>query len=194
MAPARRIIVGICGASGAIYAQRLLDLLEAAGVETHVVVTNPGRQLLADECGITQLTAPAIIGRDSNHLIFHDNADLYSPLASGSFLTSAMVICPCSAHTLAAMAAGLGDTLLLRSAYVALKQRRRLVLVHRELPLTEIDLENMLKITRAGGVILPAEPSFYLKPQTIADLVDTVVGRTLDLLEVSHHLPIRWLP
>lgn len=194
MAQTRRMVVGICGASGAIYARRLLDVLETTDTEIHVVVTEPGRQLLADECGITELTAEAIIGRGSEKIVFHENTNLYSPLASGSFLTGAMTICPCSSHTLAALAVGLGDTLLLRSAYVTLKQRRRLVLVHREIPLTEIDLENMLRITRAGGIILPASPSFYLEPETIADLVDTVVGRLLDLLGVPHDLPIRWNP
>jgi 4-hydroxy-3-polyprenylbenzoate decarboxylase len=187
-----RIIVGISGASGAIYAQRLIDLLEKAACRCHVIVTPTAQQILVEELSVTELTAQGLLGREARDLNFHDNNNMYSPLASGSFEVDAMVICPSSSHTVAALAAGLADTLLLRSAYVTLKQRRPLILVHREMPLTAIDLENMLKITRAGGIICPAVPGFYMEPQTINDLVDSVVGRVLDLLGIEHNLPIRW--
>ena len=190
----RKIILAISGASGVIYGQRLLDLLDQADCQVHVIVTSNARQILIDEVSITELTAQALLGRESDNITFHDNNNLYSPLASGSFPLGAMVVCPCSSHSIAAIATGLADTLLLRSAYVSLKQRRPLILVHREMPLTSIDLENMLKITRAGGTICPASPAFYNTPETINHLIDTVVGRVLDLLKVNHDLPIRWTP
>jgi 4-hydroxy-3-polyprenylbenzoate decarboxylase len=190
----KRIILGISGASGAIYGQRLVDLLEKAECRVHVIVTKLGAQILQDERGVTELTVEGLLGRGSNLVQFHENEDLMSPLASGSYPVDGMVICPCSSHSVAAIAAGLADTLLLRAAYVNLKQRRRLILVHREIPVTTIDLENMKRIAQAGGVICPASPAFYAEPETIHDLVDSVAGRVLDLLEVDHDLPIRWNP
>ena len=189
-----RIIVGFSGASGAIYGQRLLDLLEQADCQIHLIVTKLAQQILLEELSITELTADALIGRATNLLTVHDNNNMFSPLASGSFGIDAMVICPCTSHSVAALAAGMADSLLLRSAYVTLKQRRPLVLVHRETPLTGVDLENMLKLTHAGAIISPASPAFYMTPQTISDLVDSVAGRILDLLGVDHDLPIRWAP
>ncbi len=186
------VILGISGASGSIYARRMLELLAGAGVQVHVIVTDPGRAVMAEELGVSEISAEQLIGRSCENLIFHDNGKMHDNLASGSYPVDAMVICPCSSHTVAAIAAGLGDTLLLRAAYVSLKQRRPLVLVHRENPLTAIDLENLLRITRAGGIVSPASPGFYMQPRTIDDLVDSVVGRALDLLNVPHELPIRW--
>lgn len=186
------IAVGISGASGVIYAQRLLDLLEKAGCTIHVIITQLAGQLLIEELGITQRNVSSLLGRESERVMLHDNQNLFSPLASGSYPVDAMVVCPCSSHSVAAMAAGLADTLLLRAAYVSLKQRRPLILVHREAPLTAMDLDNMRKITQAGGIICPASPAFYMAPETILDLVDSVVGRVLDLLHVEHDLPIRW--
>lgn len=186
------VIVGISGASGAIYARRMLEILAGVGVQVHVIVTDPGRAVMAEELGVSEISAEQLIGRGCDNLIFHDNGKMHDSLASGSYPVDAMVICPCSSHTAAAISAGLGDTLLLRAAYVSLKQRRRLVLVHRENPLTAIDLENLLRITQAGGIISPASPGFYMQPRTIDDLVDSVVGRALDLLNVPHELPIRW--
>lgn len=188
----RRIIIGISGASGAIYGRRLIDLLDKAKCSCHVIVTDIARQILVNELGVTDLTAQGFLERSTHDLNFHDNADMFNPLASGSFGVDAMVICPCSSHTLAAAAAGLADTLLLRSAYVTLKQHRPLILVHREMPLTAIDLENMQILTRAGAIVCPAAPAFYLEPKTVSDLVDSVVGRVLDLLGIDHNLPIRW--
>ncbi len=190
----KKIILAISGASGAVYGRRLLDLLDRACCQVHIIVTPFGQRILADEQGVVELTAQALIGRTGGNLIFHEHGDMFSPLASGSFPVDAMVVCPCSSHSLSSIAAGLADTLLLRSAYVSLKQQRPLILVHRETPLTAIDLENMLKITRTGGTICPASPAFYNGPETINSLVDTVVGRVLDLLGIDHDLPIRWSP
>jgi len=190
----KKIVVGISGASGAIYAQRLLDLLDQLEYQSHVIVTTPARLILAGELGITELSPLSLLARQSTRLTLHDNDNLFDPLASGSFTWRAMVICPCSSHCLASVAAGLADTLILRTAYVALKQRRPLIMVHRETPLTAIDLENMLKITRAGGIICPAAPAFYMMPKSIPDLADFMVGRILDLLHITHDLPVRWQP
>ena len=190
----KTIIVGITGASGAVYGQRLVDFLAEAGCDVHVIVTAVGRGILADESGVTELNDKSLIGRKCENLSFHENDNLFNSLASGSFVTDGMVICPCSSHSLASIAAGLADSLLLRTAYVTIKQRRPLILAHRETPLTGIDLENMQKITRAGGIICPASPAFYMKPKTIADLTDSFVGRILDLLKIKHDLPVRWNP
>ena len=194
MNTAHNIILGISGASGVIYGRRLLDLLEKNDCRTHIIITNPAKQILNNELAITEFTSNGLLGRDSDKLTFYRNDDLSGIISSGSYKVDAMVVCPCSSHSVASIAAGLADTLLLRSAYVTLKQRRPLILVHRETPLTNIDLENMLKITNAGGIICPASPGFYNEPETINDLVDTVVGRVLDLLKIDHDLPIRWSP
>lgn len=190
----RRITVGITGASGALYARRLLDCLLRAEVETHLVVSTWGRKLLHDELGVVQLDSMSLIGRNEQRLRLHSNKALDSPLASGSFLNEGMVICPCSSHTLGQVSSGMGDSLLTRAAAVTLKERRTLILVPREMPTSPIDLENMIRLSRAGATICPANPGFYLKPQTIDDLVDFVVGKLLDLLHVPHALQNRWEP
>lgn len=190
----KKIVLGISGASGVIYGQRLLEMLDQAGCQTHVIVTDPAKQIFVDELAITEINAVSLLGRDSVNTCYHNNNDLYSPVASGSFSIDAMVVCPCSSHSMSSIAAGMGDNLLLRSAYVTLKEHRQLVLVHREMPVTAIDLENMLRISRAGGIICPASPVFYNEPETINHLIDSVVGRVLDLLHVKHDLPIRWSP
>jgi flavin prenyltransferase len=188
----RTIIVGVSGASGAIYGQRLIDQLDRAGCRIHVILSEIGRKILAEELNIFDLNAEAFLQRAGENLTFHDNADLFSPLASGSTHADAMVVCPCSSHCLSSVATGQADTLLLRAAYVTLKQRRPLILVHREMPLTAIDLRNMLTLTHVGAIICPAAPGFYHNPQSIIDLADFVVGRVLDLLNIPHDLPIRW--
>jgi len=190
----KTIVVGITGASGAVYGQRLVDLLAQAGCDVHLITTVMGRGILADELGVAELTAESLIGRQCENLSFHENDNLFNSLASGSMATDGMVICPCSSHSLASIAAGLADTLLLRTAYVTIKQHRRLILAHRETPLTGIDIENMQKIVHAGGIICPASPAFYMKPKTIADLIDSLIGRILDLLEIKHNLLVRWKP
>lgn len=193
MSESRKIIVvGITGASGGPYALRLLDVLEASGAVVHCVVSPLGRRLLADECGVQSVSVESLLGRQSDRVTLHDYRDVGNVLASGSYRTDGMVICPCSSNTLGAVAAGLGDNLIWRAAQVTLKEARRLVLVHREMPLSGIDLRNMLRLQRAGAIVCPAAPGFYLMPRTVADLVDFVVGRVLDLLGVQHNLQIRW--
>jgi len=190
----KQIVVGVTGASGGLYALRLIASLESAGVNVHLVVSAHGRQLLADECGVTTIDAEHLIGRSSDRITIYDPDDFGCRLASGSFRTDGMAICPCSSNTLGAVASGLGDRLIWRAAHVALKESRRLVLVHREMPLSAIDLENMLKLSRAGAIICPASPGFYLNPLSIDDLVDFVVGRVLDLMGIEHTLDVRWNP
>jgi len=158
----------------------------------HLIVSPHGRQLLGDECGVQEMNAEALIGRPSDRLTRYGHGDVGCRLASGSCLTDGMVICPCSSNTLGAMASGLGDNLITRAAHVTLKEARRLVVVHREMPLSAIDLANLVRLQRAGAVICPAAPGFYSVPETIADLVDFVVARVLDLLGVQHALAPRW--
>jgi polyprenyl P-hydroxybenzoate/phenylacrylic acid decarboxylase-like protein len=195
---ANRVVLGITGASGAGYAQRLLQELLRLEFEVHLTITDAGRRLLHDELGMSLSQVSQLAGLPdgadpADHGLFvHPIKDIGATIASGSFLTRGMVVMPCSSHTLGAIASGLGDTLLTRAAAVTLKERRRLVLCHRESPLTLIDIENMRRVTQAGGIIAPTNPGFYLNPTTIADLVDFVVGKTLDLLDIEHELPVRW--
>ncbi len=192
MADTRQMVVAVTGASGGPYALRLIDCLDRAGVAVHLVVSPQGRRLLAEECDVHQLDVETLLGRPAERVTLYDYRDVGCRLASGSFLTDGMVVCPCSSNTLGAVASGVGDNLVVRAAHVTLKEARRLVLVHREMPLSGIDLENMLRLQRAGAIICPAVPGFYLHPQTVADLVDFVVGRVLDLLQVPHELHVRW--
>ncbi len=188
----RRLVVGISGASGAAYARRLIECLARAGVEVHVIVSPPGQRLLADELDIHELTTQALAGDATPAPVIHPYRDIGDVLASGSFRTSGMIVCPCSSHRLASMAAGLAGNLLDRAAAVTLKERRRLVLVPREMPMSTIDLQNALRLSEAGAVICPASPGFYMRPQTVGDLVDFVVGKVLDLVDVPHSLDTRW--
>lgn len=188
----REIILAVTGASGGRYALRLLDRLEAAGVLVHLVVSPNGRRLLADECDVQSLEPASLLGRPCDRIRMHDFNDIGGSLASGSHHTDGMVICPCSSNTLGTVASGLADNLIGRAACVTLKEGRRLVIVHREMPVSGIDLENMLRLQRAGAIICPASPGFYLRPNSVADLVDFVVGRILDLLQVPHDLRTRW--
>lgn len=189
----RRIVVAITGASGAAYAQRLVRSLVDAGVEVHLVASTYGQRLLHDELGIAEVSAKALIGQDSQRVVVHPYRDVGGVLASGSFLTDGMVVCPCSSNTLGSIAAGLGDNLIDRAAHVTLKERRRLILVTREMPMSHIDLLNAVRLSEAGAIICPASPGFYMMPQTVGDLVDFVVGKLLDLLGVAHELNVRWV-
>ena len=186
------IILAVTGASGGPYALRLLDRLEVVGTLVHLVVSPNGRRLLADECDLHSVEPATLLGRPSDRVRIHDYNDIGGPLASGSHHTDGMVICPCSSNTLGMAASGLADNLIGRAACVTLKEGRRLVIVHREMPVSGIDLENMLRLQRAGAIICPASPGFYLRPSCVADLVDFVVGRILDLLQVPHDLKVRW--
>jgi 4-hydroxy-3-polyprenylbenzoate decarboxylase len=188
------IVVGITGASGAAYARRLAQCLAGYDRPLHLIISPAARQILADELGLREVSPETLLGGPADNVIFQAHDDVGAPIASGSFLTAGMVICPCSGRTLAAIASGLGDNLITRAALVTLKEARRLILVPRETPLSAIEIENMLKLSRAGAIICPACPGFYTKPGTIDDLVDFVVARVLDLLELPHTLGSRWDP
>lgn len=188
----KNIVIAITGASGAAYSRRLIDCLCAADHFVHLVMSPNGRRLLNDELGISDAGAKGLLGRDDNRLIIYPYKDIGSRLASGSFHTDGMIVCPCSSNTLGAIASGLGDNLVNRAAAVTLKENRRLVLLHREMPLSYIELQNMLRLQQAGAIICPASPGFYMLPTTIDDLVDFVVGKLLDLFQIQHGLNTRW--
>lgn len=190
----RDVVMAVTGASGALYARRLLQCLADCGMQVHLVVSPLGRRLLADELDIRELTVEALLGREDSRVTLYSYRDVGAKIASGSFLTRGMVVCPCSSNTLGEIASGIGSNLISRAAAVTLKESRRLIVVHREMPLSAIELENMQRLQRAGGIICPAAPGFYLLPRTIDDLVDFVVGKVLDLLGVAHGLNTRWQP
>jgi 4-hydroxy-3-polyprenylbenzoate decarboxylase len=196
-APPKRIVVGISGASGAVYARRVIELLVNAGVETHLIVSPFGQRLLHDELAMEGIDRAALANRPAgdeppDNLILHNYRDVGALPASGSFQHDGMIVVPCSANTLAAVAGGYGQNLMHRAAHVALKERRRLVLVHRETPLSLVELRNMQTVTEAGAIVCPANPGFYLLPETIEQLIDFVAARCLDLLGVEHTLAVRW--
>ncbi|RKQ88427.1 UbiX family flavin prenyltransferase [Brockia lithotrophica] len=207
-----RLVVGVTGASGAVYARRLVGVLRAAGVEVHLVVTDAARRVFREELGwdgehladwvrrtwvwppegggggpaAAEGSRPGVRkGAAPADVFLYDNEDVGAPVASGSFRTRGMVVVPCSMGTLGRLATGSGEKLLERAADVALKEGRPLVLVPRETPLTAIHLENMLRLARAGAAILPAMPAFYHRPRTVDDLVNFVVGKILDRLDLS---------
>jgi 4-hydroxy-3-polyprenylbenzoate decarboxylase len=189
------IVVAITGASGAPYAVRLLESLVAAERPVHLIVSSHGLRLLRTELGIASVDElRARVGPKAwdAQIECFDDADRGAPPASGSALNAGMVICPCSMGTLSAIAAGSSRSLVERAADVALKERRPLLLVPREMPLSAIHLENMLRVTRAGAVVMPAAPGFYHRPVGIDDLVNFVVARILDHLSVPHRLTRRW--
>lgn len=188
-----RVVVGISGASGAAYALRLLALLLGGGREVHLVVSEYGKRLLADEAGVTRLARESLApGVSGGELVLHPNKDVGAVIASGSFRHDGMVVVPCSSTSLGAIATGSGSNLLTRAAMVTLKERRALIVCHRETPLSLVDIENMRSIARAGGIVCPTNPGFYLKPTRVEDLVDFMVGKVLDLLGIEHGLETRW--
>jgi 4-hydroxy-3-polyprenylbenzoate decarboxylase len=191
----RPIVLAITGASGAPYAIRLLEQLVSAKRRVQLVISSHGLRLLRTESDIQSVDGlrdrMGASAWDSRVTLF-DDADRGAAPASGSALNAGMVICPCSMGTLSAIAVGASRSLVERAADVALKERRPLVLVPRESPLSAIHLENMLRVTRAGAVILPASPGFYHRPESVSDLVDFVVARVLDHLGVEHSLTKRW--
>jgi 4-hydroxy-3-polyprenylbenzoate decarboxylase len=182
----KRIIVGITGATGTIYGVRLLEALRKTDIETHLVLSRWAARTLAYETSYSVADVKAL----ATHV--YPAADQGAPISSGSFLTEGMIIVPCSMRTLAAIAHGLGDNLIHRAADVMLKERRRLVLAVREAPLSEIHLENMLKLARIGATIVPPVPAFYSKPQTIDDVIDFTVARLLDQLDIHIEVRSRW--
>jgi 4-hydroxy-3-polyprenylbenzoate decarboxylase len=199
MAAAAPLVVGITGASGAPYAVRLLEVLLEAGREVHLSISPSGQAVIATELGRTidldRFDVAALLGRPApvaGRLTYHHHKNLMTPIASGSFLTAAMVICPCSGSTLSAIAHSMGENLIHRAAEVHLKERRKLVVVPRETPLSLPQLKNMQAIHEAGAVVLPAAPGFYHGAASVADLVDFVVARICDQLGVANGLIRRW--
>jgi 4-hydroxy-3-polyprenylbenzoate decarboxylase len=188
-----RVVIGITGASGAPYTMRLLQLLAEQDIECHVAVSTLGRRLLFDECDVRKITPEDLVGAAlASHIHIHNDNDLGATIASGSFLHDGMVVIPCSSNTLGAIANGLTMNLVQRAAAVTLKEGRPLILAHRESPLSRIDLANMERISGAGGIIAPLSPGFYLKPRTLDEIVDFMVGKMLDLLKIEHDLATRW--
>src|SRR3984885_5805841 len=181
-----RLIVGITGATGTILGVRLLQVLKEHNVETHLVLSNWGARTLVHETPYSVTRVQEMATK------CYGAQDQAAPVSSGSFITDGMVICPCSVRSLAAIAQGHGDSLVHRAADVVLKERRKLVLVVRETPLSDIHLENMLKLSRMGVVIFPPVPAFYNHPKTIDDLVDQTVLRILDQFGLNLTSSHRW--
>ncbi len=181
-----RLIVGISGASGAVYGARALQALHDLGVETHLILTQAALETMRLETDFTKADLVRLATKT------HRMDDITAKVASGSYRTDGMLVIPCSMKTLAGIASGYSDNLLLRAADVTLKEKRRLVLVVRESPLSLIHLENMARVARAGAVVLPAMPAFYHRPKSVDDLVDQIVGKALDMVGVEHDLFRRW--
>jgi len=188
------IVTAITGASGALYAQRFIQGLVAAGVNTHLVVSPLGRRLLHDELGMETVDLAALAGTTDHGVTLYNYNDVGSKLASGSFLHHGMVIVPCSSNTLAEVAHGLCGNLIARAAAVTLKERRKLVLAHREMPLSPIDVNNYKTLSDAGVILASTNPGFYLNPTTVGEVVDFVAGKLLDLVGVPHSFDTRWDP
>jgi len=181
-----KLIVAITGATGTIFGVRLLQMLQGSGVETHLIMSKWGARTLIHE---TDYTVEQVERMATRHYPLGDQG---AAISSGSFTTLGMVIAPCSMRTLAAIANGLGDNLIHRAADVILKERRRLVLVVRESPFNDIHLENMLKLSRMGVVILPPVPAFYNHPQNLDDMINHVAMRTLDQFDIHLDVMNRW--
>ena len=190
-----RWIIGVTGASGVRYAIRLLEVLLEEEVEPHVVFSDAGLRALNEEEGIAvshgKLSAKTLL-KKSGEIHFYNPRDIGAAIASGSFAARGMVVCPCSMGSLAAIAHGMSQNLLHRAADVTLKERRTLIVVPRETPLTTIHLENMLAVTRAGGIVCPAMPGFYHRPKSVSDIVDLQVMKILDLMGIRVDLAPRW--
>jgi 4-hydroxy-3-polyprenylbenzoate decarboxylase len=193
-----RWIIGISGASGTVYARRLLDVVSEKypEIELHVVISEGAFRVFREEDGINlserNPDATSLLGREAPSIIFHSNKDTGACIASGSFVTAGMVIIPCSMNTLGALAHGLADNLLRRAADVTMKENKPLLIVPRETPLSTIHLENMLKLSKNGARIIPAMPGFYHKPTTINELTDMLVMKVLDQMQIHSNLAKRW--
>jgi flavin prenyltransferase len=182
----RKFVIGITGASGVIYGIRLLEILKKSKIESHLVMTPAAKITVAAETDYTPQAVEKLATK-----VYRYN-DIAATISSGSFKTDGMVVIPCSMHAVGALASGVVDNLLLRAADVTIKERRILVLVPRETPLSLIHIENMERLARAGVCILPAMPGFYEKPKSVSQLVDHLVGKVLDIIGVEHDLFKRW--
>ena len=228
MTTTRQLVLGITGASGAVYSVRLLEVLLAARCDVHLSISPSGQMLLKQELGLNvdlenfqaasllptpqqalddsklrqtaELAGLALgdshvlgaAGGSRGQVIYHHYQNFMAPIASGSFLTDGMVVCPCSGSTVSGIACGSSTNLIQRAADVHLKERRKLILVPRETPLSTIQLDNMKRCAEAGAVMLPAMPGFYHGARSITDLVDFVVARICDQLQIEHRLMRRW--
>jgi len=181
-----RIVVGITGASGVILGIKLLEFLKKMGIETHLIITEIAKKIIEHETDYSVKDVEKLA--DS----VHDNKDLFATIASGSFKIKGMVVIPCSMKTLGGIANGYSENLLLRVADVCLKERRKVILVAREMPLSQIHIENMERVSRAGGIILPPVLTFYSKPKNINDMVNHVIGKVLDMLDIENDVYKRW--
>ena len=195
------LVVAMTGASGAPYGVRLLEVLMRAGRTVHLVISPAAVQVIQQEMDrridleqfhLSDLLGPAAEKATPGQVIYHDYRNFMAGIASGSFLTAGMVICPCSSGTVAAIAHGLSQNLIHRAADVHLKERRKLVIVPRETPLSVVQLRNLTICAEVGAVVLPASPGFYTKPQSLDDAIDFIVGRICDQLGVEHQLFRRW--
>jgi flavin prenyltransferase len=182
----RRLIVGISGASGAIYGIRILQALQGCGIETHLVMTESARITLAAETDMSTADVEALAS------VVHNVRNIGATVSSGSFKTMGMVIAPCSVRTMSEIAWGTTSNLLTRAADVVLKERRRLVLMLRETPLHAGHLQTMLQVTNSGAIIMPPVPALYAKPQSVMEMIDHTVGRCLDLFDIDTTLVDRW--
>lgn len=193
------IVVAITGASGVVYGIRLAEELLACGRRTAVIASQTALSLFGQELypgeqfdSVGTLLSRRGVDITSGLFVEYANDDLFAPLASGSFPFDAIVVAPCSMKTLAQIASGIADSLITRAFDVALKERRKAIVVPRETPLSAIHLENMLRLARAGAIILPPMPAFYFRPQTVDDMTDFVVGKILHALGIEHHLFKPW--
>jgi 4-hydroxy-3-polyprenylbenzoate decarboxylase len=195
------LIVAITGASGAVYAVRLLEVLVESGRQVHLMISPSGAAVIKQELGLSvnldrfearSLLPQPIAEKAAKQISYYHHADFMAPAASGSFLSGGMVVCPCSGSTLSGIAHGSSTNLIQRAADVQLKERRTLILVPRETPLSLVQLDNMRRAAEAGAVILPAMPGWYHGVRSVQDLVDFVVARILDQLHIEHQLMQRW--
>jgi 4-hydroxy-3-polyprenylbenzoate decarboxylase len=196
----RRLIVAVTGASGAIYAVRLLKACLEADIDVDLVASDYGKRLLIEECGLNLKSEGVGAWLDrvygaadrTGRVELHSQSDLGAPIASGSRRWDGMVVVPCSMKTLSGVAGGASTNLVERAADVTLKERRPLILVPRETPMNLIHLENLARAARAGATIVPAMPAFYFKPRSFEDLADFIAGRVLSLLQIPHRLFPAW--
>ncbi|MBW9222269.1 UbiX family flavin prenyltransferase [Methanothermococcus sp. SCGC AD-155-C09] len=182
----KKIVVCISGASGVCYAKRLLEVLKEKNVETHLIISNSSKKIIKHELNTDVEEFIELSNR------YYENEDFFSPLASGSNIFDAAVVIPCSMKTLSSIANGYSNNLICRVCDIALKERRKLIVMPREMPLNAIHLENMLKLSKLGVIIMPPIPGFYGKPKTIEDIIDFIVGRVLDSLGLENELFRRW--
>lgn len=200
--PMPRYIVGITGASGALYARRVITEILRSRAECHLCITPFGHRLLRDELGLETVSGGSGLnalaelpeGADprDHGLFYHPTRDVGAAIGSGSFRHDGMVVVPCSSRSMNLIATGTGDTLVSRAANVALKERMKLIIAHREAPLTLIDIRAMETLSLCGAIICPCNPGLYLLPKSVDEIVNFVAGRLLDLLGVAHGLKVRW--